>query len=135
MPNTPTDTGGVAGEHPTVILAEDEVFIRWVTADQLRHAGYIVLEAGSGATALELLIGHPEAALLITDQRMPGMSGSELAAETRRLRPDLPIIFLSGYMFEVTITGAAHLSKPYTPDQLLDTMARVLTPSSNSPSR
>jgi CheY-like chemotaxis protein len=90
----------------------------------LNKRGYRVLAAAGGAEALHILRSETNAVdLLITDIIMPRMGGKELAEQARKLRPDLPILFVSGYT-EGTIRqddlspGTAFLHKPFTPDDL-----------------
>jgi signal transduction histidine kinase len=88
-------TGMLAGR---VLLAEDDEAVREYIAGVLESAGLEVEEAADGAAALEMLRSEPEAIdLIVTDVIMPVMSGPELAGEARELRPDLPILFISGY--------------------------------------
>jgi len=85
------------------------------TAALLEDLGHRVIEAGSGEEALELLRAHPDIAILITDQAMPGMTGSELIAAARALRPALPVILATGYgetPADVT-QGLQRLGKPF----------------------
>ena len=82
----------------TVLLVEDEDAVRAFGARALRNKGYNVLEAPSGEAALELLAGEAGTIdLLITDVVMPKLDGPALVREVRETRPDLPVIFISGY--------------------------------------
>jgi len=91
-----------------------------VTAEALRELGYEVLEAGSGGAALELLEGL-DIDLLIIDLAMPGMSGAELATRVRANRPELPMLFVTGFadrsmLAEVNETQI--VGKPFAPGEL-----------------
>lgn len=63
----------------------------------LDELGYLVIEAGSGGAALEILDRRPDIDLLLVDFAMPGMNGAELAREARSKRPGLPVLFVTGY--------------------------------------
>src|SRR5205807_5220296 len=81
-----------------ILLVDDDGDVRAVAAAMLREAGHAVIEAGSGGAALECLerdAGDIE--LMIADIVMPGMSGFELAHAARAGRPDLPVLFVTGY--------------------------------------
>ena len=83
---------------PTVLMVEDEMLLGNVVADELEEAGYRVLSAMTGEEALALLEGAEPIDLLFTDIRLPGLiDGWHLAEAARRLRPDLPVIYASGY--------------------------------------
>ncbi|KQZ72996.1 hypothetical protein ASE06_11150 [Sphingopyxis sp. Root214] len=80
-----------------ILVVDDDAIILMNTAALLEDLGHQVVEAGSGDEALELLRAHPDIAILITDQAMPGMTGSELIAAARAERPALPVILATGY--------------------------------------
>jgi signal transduction histidine kinase len=81
----------------TVLLVDDDDAVRATTADVLGGLGYAVKQAADGLAALELLNNDAAIDLLLTDVVMPGMSGPELARRVSSTRPNLPIIFISGY--------------------------------------
>lgn len=111
--------GGGAAIDPlrgrTLLVCEDDVFIRMDIAEILRGFGAIVVEAGDGAAALErVAAGGIDA--LITDVGLPDRSGVDIAIEARRLYPGLPVVFASGraVLPEADgIAGAVMLSKPF----------------------
>ena len=116
------DAGHSAGGE-TVLLVEDEDELRRLAVQALEWRGYRVLEASSGAEALALARGlRRRPHLLVTDVVMPGMSGTELAAELAQRWPAMPILFVSGHLDEESTgplqEGADLLPKPFTPDQL-----------------
>ena len=119
----------------TVLLVEDEDAVRAFGARALRSKGYAVLEARNGEGALEVLrnSGQP-IDLLITDVVMPGVDGPALFNEVRELRPDLRVIFISGYAEDsfrekIGTDGAVHfLPKPFTLQQLAGKVKEVLQP-------
>lgn len=82
---------------PAILLAEDEAMLRIVAAETLKDDGFEVFEAGDGVSALEILRAHPQIALLISDIKMPRLGGYELAENAMAIRPDLKILFMTGY--------------------------------------
>ena len=110
----------------TILLVEDEEAVRSLTRRVLEAKGYTLLVAKSGAEALELARGHGSSIqLLLSDLVMPGMGGPELAAQLSALRPDIRILFMSGYTDDAAIRNglihqtASFLQKPFTPDGLV----------------
>jgi CheY-like chemotaxis protein len=81
----------------TVLVVDDDIIISMNTAALLEELGHRALEANGGAEALDLLVANPAVTLLVTDQAMPGLRGSELIAEARKIRPDLRVILATGY--------------------------------------
>jgi len=106
-----------AGGSETILLAEDEEAVRQLVCDALSARGYRVLLAPNAERALEISQAHVQPIhILVTDMVMPGKSGNELAREMLRSRPNLRILFLSGYTdnhFPDTEHGAAFLQKPF----------------------
>lgn len=116
-----------------VLLVEDEEGVRRLIRDILEQRGYKVTEAASGEHALEILQGdHADLQLLVTDVVMPRMSGKQLAEAAVLLRPNLRVLFLSGYTDEVVVDhgvlqpGANFLQKPFTPETLARKVREVL---------
>jgi CheY-like chemotaxis protein len=104
---------------------EDEDSVRHLLAHILHRRGYTVLEASSGAEAVELFRKHAEEIrLVLTDMVMPQMSGRQLGALLQRIRPGLKILYMSGYTDDVLVqTGAlgpgmCFLQKPIRPEVL-----------------
>jgi PAS domain S-box-containing protein len=123
----------VHGGAETVLLVEDETLVRQLTHEILRRSGYRVLEAAGGAEALRLLHDHADRIdLLLTDVVMPGMSGYELVERARPLRPDMRILFVSGYSEEAITrqrqlaTDVELLAKPFTPGVLTAKIRQLL---------
>ncbi|HEY8196088.1 MAG TPA: response regulator [Gemmatimonadales bacterium] len=120
---------------PTVLIVEDEDALR-ATIRRLLHAeGYTVLEAQNGARALQLLDadGAKGVALVLTDLRMPVMDGRQLAAALARVRPNLPIVFMSGFtaqLMDMRLVSphVVFLAKPFKNNDLLDIVKRHLKP-------
>ncbi len=85
----------------TILLVEDEEAVRSFAARALRMRGYEVLEASGGEEALDIVRSRKDTIhLLITDVVMPNMDGPTLVREVKRLRPDMAVIFMSGYAEE-----------------------------------
>ena len=125
--------------HGTVLLVEDEESVRSLIARMLERRGYHVLQAPNGASALELTRDSLSTVdLLLTDVVMPGMRGPELADRIRARRPDLPVVFMSGYLGdgdeEPTLDGSPMLRKPFQTDQLVSTIAACMS-GAGSPAR
>lgn len=123
----------IKGGSETLLLVEDEVYVRRLVAQSLRSLGYSVLEAGDTFEALQLWdVGWETIALLFTDTLMPGsMTGLDLAAHLRKEKPSLKVISSSGYSAkseQTKIPGAAivYLPKPYSPAALARLVRRCL---------
>jgi two-component system cell cycle sensor histidine kinase/response regulator CckA len=119
----------------TLLLVEDEEAVRRVVRSILERRGYTVIEAASGLEALSAFDDYAdEVDLLITDIVMPRMSGRELASRLTALRPDLRVLFISGYVDDSVkpqelFTLTSHfLQKPFTPDALTAKVREVLHP-------
>ncbi|UZA82509.1 response regulator [Pseudomonas syringae] len=105
----------------TVMIVDDEPTIRMLVAEVLEDQGYIPIEAGEGASALKVLESDARIDLLVTDVGLPGgMNGRQLADAARIIRPDLKVLFITGYA-ENAIIGNGHLdpgmwvlTKPFT---------------------
>lgn len=129
-----TEAPAIAAHTPVekVLVVEDEEGVRAVAVQTLQDLNYAVIEASSGAAALDLLAGHPDIGLLFTDVVMPGMMGSELAQRAVTLRPQLKVLYTSGYPYDAVVQngqlapGVEMLQKPFTPDQLARKLHRVL---------
>jgi hypothetical protein len=117
----------------SVLLVEDESVVRMLVGDYLREAGYTVTEADSASTALPILEGDRPIDLLLTDVGLPGMSGKDLAREARRLRPDLHILFATGYADGVAKRGDLVgermdlVAKPFDLDELAERIRLLIT--------
>ena len=115
-----------------ILVAEDEDRVRRLACRALRANGFEVLEAANGDDALRALEGAPKVDLLLTDLIMPGMTGRELAEEAKRRRPDLSLLYTTGYtQDDVARTGirkaeVAFLQKPFTVTSLLTAVKRAL---------
>ncbi|HEY2030247.1 MAG TPA: response regulator [Myxococcales bacterium] len=107
----------------TVLLVEDEEQVRNLARNILARAGYTVIEAANGAEALQRA-DRPSIHLLLTDMVMPRMGGAHLASRLAAERPELRVVYMSGYT-DTSATehglpqGAAFVQKPFTPEALL----------------
>ncbi|MCC4115607.1 PAS-domain containing protein [Aromatoleum toluclasticum] len=96
-----------------VLLVEDEPEVRRIIRLQLTALGHAVIEAADGVEAWLLLEAVPDIALLVTDTIMPGgIGGRELVTRTRALRPDMPILMITGYASDNALAGTAELDVP-----------------------
>ena len=120
------------GSGEMVLVVEDEESVRTLTAESLRELGYEVIEADSAAAALRALDANPRVALLFTDIVMPDMNGRKLADEALKRRPDLRVIYTTGFTRNAVVhngvldPGVNFLAKPFTLQQLGDKVREVL---------
>jgi len=117
----------------TILLVEDEEAVRNLVRTILQEYGYTVLEAYHGAEALRVAIRHEGPIhLLLTDVVMPLMSGRQLAEKLAPLRPDMKVIYMSGYTDHTVVhhgilePGTTFLQKPFTPGALISKLREVL---------
>jgi PAS domain S-box-containing protein len=125
------DMGAMPRGSETILVVEDDARVRRVTAARLRSLGYEVIEADSGAAAFPLLAAHPKIAMIFTDVVMPGgMNGDELAEAALAARPDLKVLFTSGYAEPAVarqgLRAGAWLKKPYTAAELAEKIREIL---------
>jgi CheY-like chemotaxis protein len=114
-----------------VLVVDDDSAVREVTANILADLGYRVVEAGSGGAALEVLDRDAKIDLMLLDFAMPGMNGAEVAREARARRPDVPILFVTGYADTAALGEAGEdgiLRKPYVEQELAAKLRAVLRP-------
>lgn len=123
---SPAGTEGGAG---TILAVEDEAMLLDILTEELEDCGYRVLSALTGEKAFALLREKAsQIDLLITDIRLPGdIDGWDVAEEARRLRPTLPVIYVTGYFAQKPreVSGGVIIMKPYRPSALI-TAARKL---------
>lgn len=116
----------------TVLVVEDEEGVRRFAVEALNELGYDVLEADCGPAALRLMAAHPEIGLLLTDVVMPDMDGRRLASEALKLRPDLKVVFATGYTRNAIVhngvldPGTHLISKPFTLAQIATKLDELL---------
>ena len=99
-PSPARDAATGAGE--TVLVIEDDSAVRLIISNVLQDLGYACLEASDGQAALPILTSNSPLDLLITDVGLPGMNGRQIAEIARQYRPDLKILFVTGYAEHAT---------------------------------
>ncbi|MET0180904.1 MAG: PAS domain S-box protein [Novosphingobium sp.] len=114
------------GEPLTILAVDDDPIVLLNTAAMLEDMGHRVYEAPSAKAAAKIFAEH-RVDLLLTDYAMPEKTGAELVHELRELRPELPVIVVSGYadLPEGTTLEVPRLAKPFRADQLLDAIERI----------
>jgi CheY-like chemotaxis protein len=124
---------GPTGGSETVLLVEDEESVRELVRETLKARGYTVIEASDGISGMRVAEEYPgKIEILITDVVMPGMSGRELAKRITAARPDIKVLYLSGYTEDAIIhegalePGTAFLQKPFTLQVLARKVREVL---------
>ena len=112
----------------TILVVDDDDLVLASTAAVLEDLGHRVVEAASGAAALQALADGLVPDLLITDQAMPSMTGLQLIAEVRRRHPGLPVLLATGYAHLPRDARGAppRLAKPYSRQQIRDEVDRLL---------
>jgi CheY-like chemotaxis protein len=112
----------------TILVVDDDALIALGTVDMLEDLGHKAISAHSGKRALEILESGQEVDLLLTDQAMPGMTGTELAERARHQRPKLPVLLATGYadLPRNETTSLPRLAKPYVQAQLQSEISRLL---------
>ncbi len=131
-PAKKTETSRVEGNE-TVLVVEDEKVVRRLAARIISSRGYLVLEASSGAEALELCNEYSEKIdLVLTDVVMPGMSGREFADELLKSRPEVKVLYMSGYTDDAIVKhgvlapGTNFIAKPFRGVELVKKLRSVL---------
>jgi two-component system cell cycle sensor histidine kinase/response regulator CckA len=127
------DTVSMLYGNETILLAEDEPSVRGLAARVLRNQGYKILEAVNGSEALQIANKHKEQIhLLLTDIVMPQIGGKELYDQLKPLRPNLKVLFTSGYTENAIVhqeelpPGVAFLQKPFSPIFLTHKVREIL---------
>jgi PAS domain S-box-containing protein len=121
------------GEHREIVLVvEDEPAVRALSVEVLSELGYRILEADGAASALRLIDANPDIALLFTDVVMPEVNGRKLADEALRRRPNLKVLFTTGYTRNAVVhngvldAGVELIGKPFTIEELATKVRAVL---------
>ena len=119
-------------QREVVLVVEDEPAVRELSVEVLGQLGYRVLEADGAAAALRQIDAYPDIALLFTDVVMPEVNGRKLAEEARRRRPDLKVLFTTGYTRNAVVhngvldAGVDLIGKPFTIEELAAKVRAVL---------
>ena len=112
--------------HLMILVVDDDPLVLMGTVDMLEDLGHLVMPAKSGLQALDIL-QETRVDLVLTDQSMPQMTGSELATRIRALHPDLPIVLVTGYaaLPQDLPPGVRRLGKPFSQNDLIRVVADV----------
>jgi len=127
----PTDRLARAEPHPhqlKILAVDDDALVLMNTAAMLEDLGHVVLEADSGARALEILEEDASIDLIVTDQAMPNMTGAQLAETAHDLRPELAVILATGYaeLPPGADPSLGRLAKPFTQAELAEAVDRAM---------
>ena len=109
-----------------ILLVDDDDTVRETSADMLQELGYTVMQAASGSQALDMLDSHPGFDVMVTDIRMPGMSGLELSDVAADRHAELKIILISGYFLPQAI-NRRFLQKPFRTYELDEAIRAEMT--------
>ena len=119
---------GAGGAH--ILVVDDDPDVRWIIAQDLQEIGYVVTEADSGRAALDILEQNAPCDLMVTDLVMPGLSGLDTLRLARRTRPDLKVLFASGYAdlsrFGGNLGSYTLLKKPFKSETLAEAVQTTL---------
>jgi CheY-like chemotaxis protein len=132
VPEAAPAPGAPDGTGRTLLFVEDDFLVTLASVEPLEEEGFTVYKASRGSGALKLLQGHPEIDLMVTDIGLPEMNGHDLVARARADRPDLKVIFVTGY--DATDVAARTrldartlvLKKPYDVRSLINRIAGIL---------
>jgi CheY-like chemotaxis protein len=123
-----------ADQGETVLVVDDEPTVRMLVTDVLEELGYSSLEAADGAAGLKILQSNTRIDLLVTDVGLPGgMNGRQMADAARVSRPDLKVLFITGYAENAAVgnghlePGMAVLTKPFAVDILAARIKELLS--------
>ncbi len=139
--------GGAAGETDappaarsrTVLVVEDEPVVRALVLDVLEHLGHRAIEAADGPSGLRILQSDELIDLLITDVGLPGINGRQRADQARERRPELRVLFMTGYAENATLArgflrpGMELITKPFAVDALAARLRSILDPRRYNP--
>ena len=121
----------MTGEH--ILIVDDEAQLRELLADLMRQQGLKTLQAGDGHAALAQLRLHPEIQLLLSDVKMPGMTGYALVEEALTFRPELKVLKMTAYATDLPTPQALRareirtLAKPFNPERMIGLVFDMLS--------
>jgi signal transduction histidine kinase/ActR/RegA family two-component response regulator len=119
-----------AAREAHILVVDDDPDVRWIIAQDLQEIGYVVTEADSGRAALAILEQDMPCDLMVADLVMPGLSGLDTLRLARRTRPDLKVLFASGYAdlsrFGDNLGSYVLLKKPFKPETLAEAVHTAL---------
>jgi PAS domain S-box-containing protein len=122
----------LAGSGRTVLVIEDEVLVRMLVVETLTELGFRSIEAEDGPSGLSILQSRQSIDLLVTDIGLPGLNGRQIADAARLVRPELKILFMTGYAETAAMTegtlepGMEMITKPFVIDALSDRIRRLI---------
>jgi signal transduction histidine kinase/FixJ family two-component response regulator len=125
---SPAHVAAKVNRSAVILFVDDDPLIAMSTMEMLEDLGHKVIGANSGLHALDIIKSEQPIDLMMTDHVMPGMTGIELAAASREVRPSLPILLATGYadLPEGAQLDLPRLAKPYHQDQLRDRLDQLL---------
>jgi DNA-binding NtrC family response regulator len=114
-----------------VLLAEDEPMLRRVVGVTLRHGGFVVIEAADGTAGLEILRSETSIDMLLTDVKMPGLNGYQLAEAGLSLRPAMKVMLMTGFADEaipnaIRKASIPILRKPFNFENLASSVREII---------
>ncbi|HTE41599.1 MAG TPA: response regulator, partial [Steroidobacteraceae bacterium] len=116
----------------SILVVEDEEVVRALIVEVMRELGYRVLEAKDGPTGLAILQRNQSIDLLIADVGLPGFNGRQLAEAARQVRPELKVLFMTGYAENAAVTSGflehdmAMITKPFAVETLAAMIRQML---------
>ena len=121
----------VAPQRPVVLVVEDEVLVQMLVLEVLEDLGLEALEANDGPSALEIIRSDRRLDLLVTDVGLPGMNGRQLVEAARTARPELKVLFVTGYadkaaMGEFDGENTDMITKPFALEALSGKVMEML---------
>jgi PAS domain S-box-containing protein len=129
----PAEPSHRAAGGAVVLVIEDEPIVRALVLDVLQEMGYQTIEAADGPSGLQLLQSRQRVDLLVTDIGLPGLNGRQVADAARLTRPDLKVLFMTGYAENAAYArgfleaGMSMITKPFTLDTLELTVQEIMT--------
>ena len=127
---TDTETPPKA-DRPVILVVEDEVLVQMLVMEVIEDLGLEGREAGDGPSALDIVRSDTRLDLLVTDVGLPGMNGRQLVEAAREIRPDLKVLFVTGYadkaaMGEFAGVNSDMITKPFALETLSDKVMEML---------